>query len=177
MYPKLYQKHTVIFMSNACLMTIGTDASITGKLLLEICDIHLLYIGVHMFTELKLKPFIPITTTAVLEPPNIVVQTPNTEDPTALAINLSIKQQSDITDASAEEHNSESDHIGTDALKWELSVGLPSTTENNATTCSTSDLDIVNQQVSGTYTPEVNPSSGTLSESLSPITIQIGCTH
>ena len=76
---KLYQRHTVIFMSNACWTTIGTDAPITRRWLLEICDIHLLYIGIHMFTELKLKPFIPITTTAVLEPPTIVVPTPSTE--------------------------------------------------------------------------------------------------
>ena len=152
---KLYQRHTVIFTSNACWTTIGTDAPITGKQLLEICDIHLLYISVHTFAELKLKPFIPITTTAVLQPPTIVVSTPNTEDSTVLAINLSVKQPSDITGTSADEHNSASVETGSDASQGEPSVGLPtlpSTTENNATTCSTSDLDIVTQLVSGTHT-------------------------
>ena len=162
---KLYQRHTVIFMSNACWTTIGKDAPITGRWLLEICDIHLLYIGVHMFAALKLKPFIPITTTAVLEPPTIVVQTPNTEDPTMLAIDLSVKQQGDIMDTSVEEQNSERDLIGINVSKEESSVGLPSTTENNATTSSTSDMDILTQPVSGIYTPEANSSSGTQSES------------
>ena len=63
---KIYNRHTIIFTSNACWTTIGTDAPIKGSRLLEICDIHLLYIGVHMFAELKHKPFIPITATAVL---------------------------------------------------------------------------------------------------------------
>ena len=63
---KIYNRHTIIFTSNACWTTIGTDAPITGSHLLEICDIHLLYIGVHMFAELKCKLFIPITATAVL---------------------------------------------------------------------------------------------------------------
>ena len=42
---KVYNRHTEIFTSNACWTTIGTDAPITGRRLLEICEIHLLYIG------------------------------------------------------------------------------------------------------------------------------------
>ena len=84
-----------------------------------------------------------------------------------LAINLSVKQHGDIMDASVEEQNSESNLIGINVSKEESSVGLPSTTENNATTSSTSDIDVLTQPVSGIYTPEANSSSGTPPESSS----------
>ena len=49
----MYQCHTVIFTHNMCWTTIGTDEPIKGHRLLEICQVHLIYIRVHMFTELK----------------------------------------------------------------------------------------------------------------------------
>ena len=96
---KIYNRHTIIFTSNACWTIIGTDTPITGSCLLEICDIHLLYIGVHMFAELKRKPFIPITATAVLESLQVKIPILDTEDTAALAIDLSVKQKEGPVDS------------------------------------------------------------------------------
>ena len=50
---RTYQHHTVIFTHNMCWTTIGTDEPIKGHRLLEICQVHLIYIGIHMLVELK----------------------------------------------------------------------------------------------------------------------------
>ena len=120
-----------------------------------------------MFAELKMKPFIPITTTVVLEPPTIVVPTPNTEDSTVLAIDLSVKHPSDTIGTSVIEHNSASVETGSDTSQGDPSARLPtlpSTTENNATTSSASDINTVMQPASGAHITEVNPIPDTRSE-------------
>ena len=64
---RTYQRHVVVFTRNKCWSTIGSDDFISGERLLEICDLKLVYISQHMFAELKQKPFIPITQTAITE--------------------------------------------------------------------------------------------------------------
>ena len=67
-----FQHHMVIFTHNACWTTIGTDQPIKGSRLLEICQVHLVYIGMHMYAELKRRPLIPIKSTAITELPSSI---------------------------------------------------------------------------------------------------------
>ena len=67
---RTFHRHVVVFTRNWCWSTIGSDKYISGDRLLEICDMKLLYIGQHMFAELKPKPFIPITKPVVSSLPN-----------------------------------------------------------------------------------------------------------
>ena len=112
---------------------IGTDTPITGWRLLEICEIHLLYIGVHMFAELKHKPFKPITATAILEPPSLFIPNISAEtgDNLLSAIDLSVKQPDlDNTFNSREEQAlnvSQSDHLP----NLSISDGIGTTTDDN----------------------------------------------
>ena len=50
---RTYQWHVVVFTSKRCWSTVGLDEPITGACLLEICEVHLLYIGQHMYGELN----------------------------------------------------------------------------------------------------------------------------
>ena len=89
-----FQRHSVIFTHNACWTSIGTDQPITGNRLLEICQVHLIYIGVHMYAELKRRPFILITSTAITDPSSsLPPSTGTTENTTTVncAIDLSMK--------------------------------------------------------------------------------------
>ena len=99
---RVYQCHTVIFTSRSCWMTIGLDEPIDGNRLLEICQVHLLHIGLHMYAEIKSKPFVPVPKIAVTEAPIPVL--PNLHDdssPTNEAIDLSVKHShTDIDQAS-----------------------------------------------------------------------------
>ena len=91
---RTFQCHTVIFTHNACWTTIGTDQPIKRSRLLEICQVHLIYIGVHMYAELKRRPFIPITSTAITEPPSSIPPCIDSSENTAssnCAIDLSTK--------------------------------------------------------------------------------------
>ena len=54
-----YQKHAVVFTANRFWSTVGSDEPIAGTRLLEICEIHLLYTGKHMYGELKPRTFQP----------------------------------------------------------------------------------------------------------------------
>ena len=47
----------------------GSDDPIKGSCLLEICQVHLLYIGQHMYGELKICPFVPIIGPVFTEAP------------------------------------------------------------------------------------------------------------
>ena len=67
---RTFHRHVVVFTRNRCWSTIGSDEYISGDRLLEICDVKLLYIGQHMFAELKPKPFIPVTKPVVSSLPN-----------------------------------------------------------------------------------------------------------
>ena len=67
---RTFHRHVVVFTRNRCWSTIGSDENISGDRLLEICDMKLLYIGQHMFAELKPKLFIPITKPVVSSLPN-----------------------------------------------------------------------------------------------------------
>ena len=67
---RTFHRHVVVFTRNQCWNTIGSNEYISGDRLLEICDVKLLYIGQHMFVELKPKPFIPIMKPVVSSLPN-----------------------------------------------------------------------------------------------------------
>ena len=62
----------------------GTDEHISPMRLLEICEVCLLYIGTHMYSELKLRPFVTVHVPALTEAPGGVIPAvtencPNTE--------------------------------------------------------------------------------------------------
>ena len=112
---KAYQ-HPVIFTNNACWTTIGMDEPITGRRLLEICEVHLIYIGIHMFAKLKQKPFIPITATALLELPTVEIPSLDDRDTVLSAIDLTFKQkeQTDDTQMTIDTQNSTEDSSDND---------------------------------------------------------------
>ena len=74
-----------------CWSTVGSDEPITGACLLEICEVHLLYIGQHMYGELKLCPFVPVMGQAVTEAPNIYIPPKDSDSECIEAIDLSNK--------------------------------------------------------------------------------------
>ena len=89
---RVYQRHTVIFTSRSCWTTIGMDELIDGNRLLQICQVHLLHIALQMYAEIKSKPFVPVTKTAVTEAPFPVLPALNDDSSaTDTAIDLSIK--------------------------------------------------------------------------------------
>ena len=75
---RTYQRHTPIITNTICWMTIGSDEPISDQRLLELCEVKLLYIGLHMFGELKLKPFGNVKQQAVTEALSSIL--PNTSD-------------------------------------------------------------------------------------------------
>ena len=54
---RTFQRHVVVYSRNRCWCTIGTDEPINGDRLLEVCQVHLVYIGENMYGELRRKPF------------------------------------------------------------------------------------------------------------------------
>ena len=91
---RTYQCHTVIFTHNMCWTTINTNEPIKGHRLLGICRVHLIYIGIHMFAELKRWLFIPITSTELMEPPSSIppcITNSDSSSTTTCAIDLSTK--------------------------------------------------------------------------------------
>ena len=91
-----YQHHVVMFTSMRYWSKVGSDEPITGTHLLEICEVHLLYIGQHMYGELKLCPFVPVKGQAITEAPNIYIL-PTDEDKRSMeAVDLSKKPESPV---------------------------------------------------------------------------------
>ena len=58
---RTYQRQTVVFTSRGFWMTLRSDDPISVNRIMEICDIKLLYVGLHMYGELRRKLFIPVT--------------------------------------------------------------------------------------------------------------------
>ena len=87
---KSHQRHVVVFTKSHCWSTVGSDEPITGRRLLDICDIHLVYIGQHMYAELKVKPFATNTKRAVTHGPTEDVPSATNSDLDVDAIDLSI---------------------------------------------------------------------------------------
>ena len=54
---RTFQRHVVVYGRNRCWCTIGTDEPINGDRLLEVCQVHLVYIGENMYGELRRKLF------------------------------------------------------------------------------------------------------------------------
>ena len=81
---RTFQRHCVILTSTGSWTTVGSDEPIAVRRLLEICDITLLYIGAHMFGEVKQKLFIT-TVKPVQGPPYLPIPYDNSEtQPTAV---------------------------------------------------------------------------------------------
>ena len=91
-----YQQHVVVFTSMRCWSTVGFDEPITGACLLEICEVHLLYIGQHMYGDLKLCPFVPIKGHAITEAPTIYIPSNDEDSKSTEAIDLSKKPESAV---------------------------------------------------------------------------------
>ena len=62
---------------------------------MEICDIKLLYVGLHMYGELRRNPFIPVTAQGLLEAPDSILPstTDSDSDSVPKAVDLTIKQK------------------------------------------------------------------------------------
>ena len=54
---RTFQHHMVVYGKLRCWSTIGTDAPIDGDRLLDISQVHLVYIGENMFAKLRRKVF------------------------------------------------------------------------------------------------------------------------
>ena len=66
---RIYHRHVVIFTAHGYWTTVGSDEPLSPMRLLEICEVRLMYIGTHMYSELKLKPFVLVQLPAVTESP------------------------------------------------------------------------------------------------------------
>ena len=123
-----------------------------------------------MFAELKRKPFIPITATAVLESPQVTIPISDTEDTAALAIDLSVKQKDDPVDSGKCLENSDPPS----ALDENQIVISPSTTEKIGSSSVSSEVDMESykQQAVDSNTPGsglityVSTDSSSISDSL-----------
>ena len=58
---RIYQRHVVVYSKNRPWTTIKPDGTLNKENLWEMCDVHLLYLGQHVYAELKRKPFSEIT--------------------------------------------------------------------------------------------------------------------
>ena len=125
-----------------------------------------------MFAEIKRKPFIPITTAAVLTPPLVTVLISDAKDTSVLAIDLSVKQKEDSVDSV--ECSQNSGNGSSSVSNRYRNVTLPSTTENTGSSYLSSDVDmenpkqqVVNPDTSGSDLITVLPSdSSSVSDSL-----------
>ena len=54
---QIYNRHIVVHSKGHLWTTVKLDENITEDRLLEVCEIHLLYMGSYVFTELKRKPY------------------------------------------------------------------------------------------------------------------------
>ena len=86
---RTFKVHVVVFTRNRCWSTIGSDDYISGDRLLEICEVKLLYVGQHMFAELRPKPFIPVTKPVMSKLLNYSHLQSNTEEEILAPIDLS----------------------------------------------------------------------------------------
>ena len=110
---RTYQRHVVVFTHNKCWSTIGSDDFISREHLLEICDLKLLYIGQHMFAELKQKPFIPVTKPVVTEAPSYAHLKMNDDSPMSSAMDLSTQNNQETgseTQASTSQHTTSAEN-------------------------------------------------------------------
>ena len=126
---RTYHRQTVVFTSRGFWTTLGSDDPISVNRILEICDIKLLYVGLHMYGELRRKPFVTVTAQALLEALDSILPptTDSDSDPTSKVVDLTVKHQdstnvhynsgsSDGSKSSApyiKAETSNSDHIGT----------------------------------------------------------------
>ena len=65
----IYQRHVVIFTAHGYWTTVGSDEPLSPLRLLDICEVKLMYIGMHMYSELKLKPFVLVHLPAITDLP------------------------------------------------------------------------------------------------------------
>ena len=86
---RTFKVHVVVFTRNRCWSMIGSDDYISGDRLLEICDVKLLYVGQHMFAELRPKPFILVTKLVMSKLPNYSHLKSTTDDEIPTPIDLS----------------------------------------------------------------------------------------
>ena len=70
---RTYQRHVVIFTAHGYWTTVGSDEPLSPMRLLDICEVRLMYIGTHMYSELKLKPFVPVHVPALTESPGGII--------------------------------------------------------------------------------------------------------
>ena len=66
---RIYQRHVVIFTAHGYWTMVGSDEPLSPLRLLDICEVKLMFIGMHMYLELKLKPFVPVHLPAITELP------------------------------------------------------------------------------------------------------------
>ena len=102
-----YQRHTVVFTSLRCWSTIGSDNPISSTRLLEICQVPLLYIGQHMYGELKLHLFVPVMGPAIAEGLTNFIP-PSDDDCESL-------EAMDLTKKSEEGNTAEDTTVGSDS--------------------------------------------------------------
>ena len=68
---KKYQRHVVVYTKNRPWTTIKPDGTLNEDNLWEMCDVHLLYLGQHVYAELKRKPFEEITKRTLMTDPRM----------------------------------------------------------------------------------------------------------
>ena len=79
---RIYQRHVVVYMKARPWTTVKLDDKVTESRLIDICDVHLLYMGKDIFIELKRKPNRPtnnaMVSTSAMSRDTTIVSKPGT---------------------------------------------------------------------------------------------------
>ena len=168
---RTYRHHTVLFTSTKCWSTIGTDEPISGQRLLEICQVHLAYIGQHMYGELKLRPFTALTGPMILDSPTQAIpvnENSDNKDDTDCSIqamDLTTQKSHDKADDTTSDNNTDLEDNST----MESSCTITSSDSLRVSCDKTSLKENVNETQelhSAGSCPDMSEESDTPSESL-----------
>ena len=128
-----YQWHALILTSKGYWTTIGSDDPIKLDRLLQICEVRLLFIGMHMFGELKRKPFVTPVQQQVLEPPCANIPYKSIDPYNAVAaLDLTKKGHDTAKSANNEPDSNEYTSSDSDDMSEILLTGEPVSTCANA---------------------------------------------
>ena len=89
---RAYQRHVIVYTKNRPWTTIKPDGTLNEDNLWDMCDVHLLYLGQHVYVELKRKPFSEPTQRTIFTDPQaqiIAMKACQTASSPVVPINLS----------------------------------------------------------------------------------------
>ena len=181
---RTFQCH-VVFNKHKCWTTIRSNEYITRQHLLELCDIHLVYIGQHMFAELHQKPFETEKKPTILESPKSNLHgLVNTTNANEYVLPLDLQSAANKTVSSSEDsqsdHESEQDSMENDLTSTNGYSSAPNTqgspmpdditeTITDTNTCTNSNSGVISAIGSGNHQESyIHPTENMYSDGYEP---------